>query len=203
MRKIVLVVSLLVICTAGFAQENYAYLSWNYQFPLSNREWLDAPSAHGGAAGYRAFLREGELSVGLDLNWITFDQYQAKQTFEFENGALTTDYFKYVYQYGAVVSGQYYKPVGDGERFFPYVGLGLGANYNRYARYYNIYEEEYRRWGFVARPEAGILYRFNPDRSLGAMAAVHYDYSTNKNDEFGYSNFSSAGFRIGIVIMSR
>jgi hypothetical protein len=33
------------------------------------------------------------------------------------------------------------------------------------------------------------------------MAAVHYDYSTNKSDYFDYRNFSTVGFQLGIMMM--
>jgi hypothetical protein len=185
------------------AQENYFYASWNYQMPMSNRQWLDTPSGHGAVIGYRFFLGDRRLSVGLDASWITFEQYEPKRTFQQDNGAITTDYYKYIYQYAGVISAQYYFPVGDSERFFPYAGLGLGANYNDFTLYYNIYSDSYTGWGFLARPEAGILVRFSERRSIGAIAAVHYDYSTNQNENFNYSNFTALGFRIGVVLMSR
>src|SRR5690606_20460245 len=99
------------------------------------------------------------------------------------------------------VSGQYYFPLGEKERFFPYVGLGLGANRNEYNVYYNIYTDTDRVFGFLARPEAGIIVRIGERRRTGIMAAVHYDYSTNKSDDFDYDNFSSVGVQLGIVLL--
>jgi hypothetical protein len=195
----------LLMCSAWLAsaQENYFYASWAYNVPLSNKEWLDSPTGYGGMAGYRFFIRESELSLGLDLGWTTFKQYEPLQTFESPGSAITTDYFKYIYNYSAVVSAQYHLGAGKSEVFFPYVGLGLGANYNDYTLYYNIYTEDYRGFGFLARPEAGFLVRFGERRSVGAIAAVHYDYSTNRRKEFNYDNFSAVGFKIGIVLMNR
>ena len=185
------------------AQENFFYLSWNAQTPLSNTDWLDASSARGGKVGYRFFVVEDRLTMGVDVNWITYDQYEPTQTFQQENGAITTDYFKFIYNYGAVVSAQYYIPVGESKIFFPYAGLGLGANYNDFTLYYNIYNDSYTSWGFLARPEAGVVVRFGPYRSLGAIAGVHFDYSTNRNENFNYSDFNTVGFKLGIVVMNR
>jgi hypothetical protein len=203
MRKSIVLFGLIIASLVTMAQENYAYLSWNYNVPLSNKEWLDTPSPHGGAFGYRYFIKEGKISVGLDLNWTTFDQYEPTQTFPQDHGAITTDYYKYVYQYGGVLTGQYYLPIGESEIFFPYVGFGIGANYNRFTLYYNIYEEAEKSWGFLARPEAGILAKFGKDRSLGVIGAIHYDYSTAKSKDYDYSGFSSVGFKLGIMMMSR
>jgi hypothetical protein len=184
------------------AQENYFYLNWNANIPVTNTEWIGNTSARGARVGYRMFLgRERRLSGGVDFNWAQFDEYKPKETFENSTGAITTDYFNYVRQYGLTVSGQYYFPLGEKERIFPYVGFGVGANRNEYLVYYNIYQDDDKAWGFLARPEAGILVRIGSRRRVGVMAAVHYDYSTNKSETYNYSNFSTVGFQIGIMSM--
>ncbi len=203
LKKYFLIVLLGLSASWATAQDNFFYLSWNYQVPLSNTDWLDASSARGGKIGYRFFVLEDRLTMGVDLSWITFNQYQPTQTFQQDNGAITTDYFKFIYNYGATLSAQYYFPVSDRKILFPYAGLGLGANYNDFTLYYNIYSDSYTSWGFLARPEAGIVVRFGAYRSLGAIAAVHYDYSTNKNENFDYSSFNTVGFKLGVVLMNR
>lgn len=185
---------------AAVGQENYFYINWDVNMPLSNTDWIGNTSARGAKVGYRMFIgRERRFSGGIDFNWAQFDEYKPKETFETETGAITTDYFNYVRQYAATISGQYYFPLGEKERIFPYVGLGLGANRNEYLVYYNIYTEGDKAWGFLARPEAGILVRIGTRRRMGLMAAVHYDYSTNKTDSYNYSNFSAVGFQLGIM----
>ncbi|HEX6227484.1 MAG TPA: hypothetical protein VFZ52_23870 [Chryseolinea sp.] len=200
--KFVLTGLLLCIFFCAEAQINYFYFNWNGNIPLSSKEYIDNTSGRGAKVGYRVFFgRNRRLSAGLDLNWAQYDQYKPKETFENENGAITTDYFNYIYSYGLTASSQYYFPLGEKERFFPYVGLGLGANYNDYRVYYNIYTDTDRRAGFLARPEAGILVRFGSRGRVGAMAAVHYDFSTNKSDVVDYSNFSTVGFQLGIMLL--
>jgi hypothetical protein len=194
----------LLLCTALFAeaQENYFYFNWNGNIPLSSKEFIDNTSARGAKVGYRMFFgRNRRLSAGLDINWAQYDQYKPTETFENESGAITTDYFNYIYSYGLAASSQYYFPLGEKERFFPYVGLGLGVNYNDYRVYYNIYTDTDEAVGFLARPEAGILVRLGSRRKLGVMAAVHYDFSTNKSDALEYSNFSTVGFQLGIMLL--
>ena len=184
------------------AQENYFYISWNGTIPLSSTEFIDNASGRGAKIGFRKFVgAERRISVGADFNWAQYDQYKPRETFVNESGAITTDYFNYIYQYGLTVSGQYYFPLGENERFFPYVGLGLGANRNEYNVYYNIYTDTDRVFGFLARPEAGIIVRVGERRRTGIMAAIHYDYSTNKSDQFDYDNFSSVGVQLGIVLL--
>lgn len=184
------------------AQENYFYISWNGNIPLSSTEYIDNASGRGARIGYRKFIgSERRFSAGIDFNWAQYDEYKPRETFVNESGAITTDYFNYIYQYGLTVSGQYYFPLGEKERFFPYVGLGLGANRNEYNVYYNIYTDTDKVFGFLARPEAGILVRVGERRRTGIIAAVHYDYSTNKSSVLDYDNFSAVGFQVGVALL--
>jgi outer membrane protein W len=199
-RYIATMLTVLLIARGASAQEKFFYVSLDVNKPLSNTSWVGDVSSRGLKAGYRAFINE-RFSAGLDITSTTFDQYQPTITVQTENGAVTSDYFKYIYSYSVTASGQYYFKAGDSERFFPYVGLGLGANNNEYVLYYNIYTDSERKWGFLARPEAGILVKLSKRGSIGAIAALHYDYSTNKSPMFEYSNFSSVGFNIGLMLM--
>jgi hypothetical protein len=199
--RFILLFFLVFSSTLLAAQEKYIYLNLDVNKPLSNTSWIEDISVSGGKLGYRGFIRPN-FSAGLDIGWSNFDQYEPTKTIENPTGAITTDYFRFIYSYSAVVSGQYYFKSEDEERFFPYAGLGLGANTNEYVLYYNIYQDAERSWGFLARPEAGILWRFTERGSLGVMAAVHYDYSTNKSENYNYDNFSALGFQVGLMLMS-
>lgn len=201
MTRYIFVLIGLLLFTQGRAQEKYIYLSLDASMPLSNTDWIDDATFAAGKIGYRGFIRPN-FSAGLDIGWANFDQYEPTSTKQNPTGAITTDYFHYIYNYSGVVSGQYYFKDEDEDRFFPYAGLGLGANTNEYVLYYNIYEDAERSWGFLARPEIGLLFRFSERSSLGIIAALHYDYSTNKSGKFDYSNFSSVGFQLGIMSMS-
>jgi hypothetical protein len=197
--KTALISILMLITSMARAQEKYFYFALDVTRPIVNTEWISGTSAHGFKAGYRGFFNE-KFSAGLDIGSNTIDEYNPTETQQSGNGAVTTDFFKYVYSYSAAVSGQYNFQVGNRETFFPYVGLGLGVNTNEYVVYYNIYTDSERNWGFLARPEAGILIKIG-NGSLGAMAAVHYDYSTNKSEKFNYSSFSTVGIQVGIILI--
>ena len=193
----------LLAATSSRGQGSYFYINWDYNIPLSNTSWIEEHSGYGGKVGYRFILARRPLSVGVDFNWTTFYQYEPTQTIQHANGALTTDYYRFLYTYGVTASAQYYFPLRDKEVLFPYAGLGLGANYNDYTLYYNIYENSEANWGLLARPEAGVLLRFGERRSFGLMAAVHYDWSSNRSDRFKYNNFSMVGFQVGLMFMGR
>jgi opacity protein-like surface antigen len=196
MKKLII---LFLSCFAftSHAQHNYLYVGLDISKP-STPDFVNETSANGIKIGYRFFVSD-RFSVGIDFNRNIYDQYQPKQTFSTENGHLTTDYFTYIYSFGVAASGQYNFNLND--KFFPYVGLGLGALNNEYVIYYNIYKEGDQHWGFVVRPEAGIIAKLG--RSVGAFASITYDYTTNKSEYFELDKFSTVGFQLGLVLMSR
>jgi hypothetical protein len=201
MTRYITLLTLLLFSGLAQGQEKYMYINLDGNKPLSNTGWIKDMSFAAGKIGYRGFITP-QFSAGLDLGWANFDQYEPMVTKQSATGAITSDYFHYVYQYSGVISGQYYFKEEEEERLFPYAGIGLGANTNEYVLYYNIYEDTERSWGFLVRPEVGVLFRFTERGSVGIMAAIHYDYSTNKSEKFGYNNFSAFGIQIGLMTMT-
>ncbi|MEO5976442.1 MAG: hypothetical protein ABIS36_14675 [Chryseolinea sp.] len=202
MRTIKFILILVAFAAApALAQESYLYFSWDYTQPLTNKSWISGGTARGAKAGVRKFIgQERRFSAGVDFNWNYLQEYKPTETVQTSTGAFTTDYFNNIASIALVASGQYYFPLGNKEHFFPYAGLGMGANRNRYSQSYNIYQDSETKYGFLVRPEAGILVRLGGRRRWGAMAAVHYDYSTNKNATYDYNSYSAVGFQLGVMI---
>lgn len=203
MRKIFILFVLLNGVTTLYGQDRYLYFAWNYNQPLSNTDFIKDGTSAGAKFGFRSRIRESRFMVGVDVNWATYNEYAPEETFSSPGRDFTTDYFKYVYNYGLAVSGQYTFPVGESRILTPYVGVGLGYNYNVYKIYYNAFEEEEPDGGFLVRPEAGAVVRFGKRRMLGLITAISYDYSTSKSENNGYDNFSSLGFKLGVVVTNR
>jgi hypothetical protein len=191
-------------CSQGMAQNNYVYINWDINKPLTNTEWVESTSTRGGKVGYRFFFTEHrKFSLGVDYSWTSFEEYAPTQTFVNGSTAITTDYLKFVYQSALAISGQYYLNGGKSDWFFPYAGLGMGVNRNRYVMNFNVYSNEDKTFGFLARPELGLLAKFGRDRNVGVMAAMHYDYASNKSEDFDYKRFTSMGFQVGVFFMNR
>lgn len=178
--------------------EGYYSVSLDFNKPLANTGWVNSTSVLGIKAGYHRLLNK-KFSLGGEINWGTYSQHHPTETFEYPTGALTTDYFNYVYAYGLVASGRYYTSY---DRLFnPYAGLGIGGAYNKYTMYYNVYTEQDKAFGLLLRPEAGMLIRFSKSRAVSGLVGLHYDYSTAKSRENGYGSFSNVGLNVGIVIL--
>lgn len=178
--------------------DRYFSLSWMGSKPLSNTSWIDHDTGKGVRLTYRKLIND-KFAAGFDYTWATYEKYYPTATFVEGTRTITTDYFNYVYSYGLTLNGQYFLPFST-DRVMPFVGLGIGAALNRYVQYYNVYTEDDRSWGFLARPEVGVLFPFGG--KWGATIGAQYHYSTAKSDFFEYDDFSSLSVNVGIVLMS-
>lgn len=199
--KLAISFTFLLAAIASYGQDfdKILSISWDVNMPLSNREWIDETSARGVRLSYRRLL-DDKFMAGVDFNWATYSAYKPTTTFVFDDGALTTDYFNYIYSYGLTISGDYILPVGNHERIIPFAGLGIGASLNGFTTYYNIYQDRENSWGFLLTPKVGACFPFG--RKVGAFASLHYDFSTSKAESLGYDNFSGIGVQVGIAFLS-
>ena len=178
--------------------DRFFTVSWDINVPATSTSWIDGTSLSGAKFGYRGMVSD-RIAAGFDVSWAVYNKYYPPDTFTSPDGAITTDYFNYIYSYGFMASGQYFLPSSN-PKIMPYAGIGLGAALNRFAQYYNIYTDADDSWGFVARPEVGVLLPFGS--KVGVTAAVHYDYTTAGSDTFNYSGFNHYGFSIGLALMT-
>jgi hypothetical protein len=65
-----------------------------------------------------------------------------------------------------------------------------------------VYGDQQKAYGFLARPEAGMIIRFSQRRAVSGLVGVHYDYSTAQDKTDGYNSFSNIGFNVGVVILN-
>jgi hypothetical protein len=191
------------ILIAGPAAAQYYdklfFIGWTVNSPLANQEFAGEPTARGARFGYREMFRE-KATIGIDVTLATYDQYIPRQTYYSPGTAFTTDFTHLVNTYGATVSGEYL--FFQERRLMPYAGLGVGAAYNNYKIFYNVYSSSDGAFGFLVRPRAGAWFRFRERGSWGINASLHLEYSTAKSEEMGYKYFLNPGFEIGLVNLS-
>lgn len=191
-----------VVEKTGRDFDHFFFLSWDYNKPLTNTDFIKDASTVGTKLGFRKRINdEDKLWVGGDFGWAVYKQYVPTQTYTTGTQSVTTDLYNYSYNYNLTVNIDYFFfPMK--QLVVPYAGFGIGASYNKYNQYYNIYGSSSSSWGFLVRPEVGILIGFKENSSWRIKAAYHYDYSTNSSTDFGYKNFQNTGFQVGLVKMA-
>ncbi|MGD1892714.1 MAG: outer membrane beta-barrel protein [Cyclobacteriaceae bacterium] len=171
-------------------------LSWNVSVPLGqSTNFVGETSLRGGQFEFRDFLNSN-LSLGGSLGWNGYQEYEPRETYPIDNGAITTDLTKFVYTLPVLFNVHRYFPVS--ENVLPYIGAGIGAKYSRHAIYYSIYTTEENKWGFAVRPEIGVIFPIN---DVGIILAADYLWATNDSSILNFGNTSSLNFRLGMVLL--
>lgn len=201
-RTVVISLFALFLLASGSASAQFYdkmfFVGWNVNTPLSNKDFAGKSSTRGARFGYRELVAE-KIAVGIDLTWATYEDYEPRQTYYNQSGAITTDFNNYANNYGVILTGDYY--FYTEKKVMPYVGFGAGLAYNNYKVYYNVYQSGDNSFGFLARPQAGVWMKFNERRNWAFNAGVHVDFSTAKSKDFGYKNFANVGFELGLVFL--
>lgn len=172
--------------------------------PIVNTEFISATSTRGAKLIYREFIGD-RFTVGGEATFATYKDYIEPALYTSssnENTSIYTDIYPYVYSYTLAFSGEYFF-VSD-KVIMPFAGFGLGAAYNQFTMYYNVYQQEDKKWGAMIRPHAGVIIRFSKESNVGLMAAVHMDYATTKSSDTDYNNgFATVGLQLGLVFLKR
>jgi hypothetical protein len=183
--------------------DRYYFFSWDANKPMSNTDFINQTSSLGTKLGFRKRLNDVDrLWVGGDFGWAVYKQYIPYQTYVLsQTQSLSTDLYDYTYALNIAATIDYFFLPTD-KLITPYGGFGIGAAYDKFTQYFNVYGGSATSWGLLLRPEVGVLIGFKENSSWRIKVAAHYDYSTNTSTDFGYKNFTNSGFQVGIVKMA-
>ena len=192
-----ILIILLGLCKYSQAQSsatNLFFVGYEVAIP-TNSNYLTSTSWAGMRFDYRYMIKPN-VSIGIGTSYNSFNQYFPKQTYQRTDGtgSVTSDMIRHVYTAPITASVHYYF---EGKRLKPYIGVGLGTEYAEQDAYFNIYTVQATNWGFVVRPEAGLV--GNLARNVSGFLSVAYNYATNSEDAFKINHLSQFPITIGLV----
>ena len=202
MKKIFLQVCFsLLMAGSAVSQDHLFGISWEMNFP-TNSDYLDEPSFAGGKFEYRYFVKKN-FSIGMAVNWASYEQKVPRQTFEKPDGnsAVTSDFVAIAYQVPITATAHYY--FNKMKFIEPYVGIAMGAQSLVQDLYYNVYISSNSSWGFVVRPEVGVIIKPDSFNGWGFLVNAGYSYATNETEAINRNNFSNVGVGLGVVFTTR
>ena len=190
------VMSVLVITSPLFSQDmtyedrssNYylqrSIFSFNYNlsFPLSDlHDWIPTTGVAGFDAEFKSLLTDN-IALGGMIGYAGFYKKYDRDTYEFENGALTSAVFKYYYTVPIRIVADYF--ISPGSFVQPFIGLSTGVNYNERRLEVGFYALEDKSWNFVVAPEAGLIIPFGRFSEWGFSLKARYNYQVYSRDNF-------------------
>jgi hypothetical protein len=182
-----------ILCQAQMKGSSQFDLNWGIGSTINN-SFVSGFATRGGSFGYSVFPKD-DLSVGLELGWNNYWRYVPTTTYQFKDGAATTDLYKYIFNLPITmnVTKYYYA----GRLFSPYLRLGVGAQYSEQNLYYNIFETTHSDWGLVIKPVAGV--RIHPSKysPFSLNLGLGYQYATNSVSQYNISNMQAYNINIG------
>jgi outer membrane protein W len=196
-----ILIILLGLCKYSHAQSpgtNMFFVGYEVAIP-TNSNYLTKTSWSGMRLDYQ-FMIQPNISVGIGASYNSFNQYFPEQTYQKPDGtgAVTSDMVRHIYTSPITASVHYYFA---GKMIKPYIGVGVGTEYSEQDAYFNIYNVQARNWGFVVRPEIGLIGKF--DRNVSAFISGAYNYATNSESDFGINHLSQFPITIGLIFSAR
>ena len=194
-------IALFMLASAAHGQyySKYFAVTADFNKPIVNQEFINRISQRSFKLVYREFITD-RFTVGAELGMATYHDYIPPDVYVNNNTSIYTDIYPYVYNYTMAISGEYF--FSTDKVVMPYAGFGLGAAYNQFTMYYNVFHQQDNRWGALVRPHAGVILRFAKKSKWGVMTDMHLDYSTTKSNDTDYTNgFANVGFQVGLVYL--
>jgi hypothetical protein len=174
-------------------------MQWSILSPLSDKDYIGKTSAAGIRFGFTKFIND-RFAFGFEGGYAGLTDYMPRATYYYQGGAYTTDFYTHLTYFTALANGQYY--FKQGEKFMSYASMAMGVGFSNYRIFYNVYEDDDTKTGFVVRPEVGTLFRPKDYANWGLKASLSYDYTANKSTKFEVGNLSGIGFQIGVVFFA-
>lgn len=176
-RYIVLGLSLMLAlnCTAQVV-DYYSSVNYGIAVPLGEtKDFISQTSFRGFSFEFGRFFTD-EISVGFLFAWNVFHENYPKDTYEFDNLALTGKLYRYINAFPLMAVGRYH--FMSESRFKPYLGLASGAYIINRVSDMGIYRVENKNWHFGIAPEAGFIYEMSKEAYLNLGARYNHAFKS-------------------------
>jgi opacity protein-like surface antigen len=179
------------------AQERTLTLNLNYSInsPLGDFKDFVSKTSYRSWEGSLLYGINDKLSVGLGTGFLDFYQKYPRQTYKLESGGDISAVVTNSVQAVPLLAQVQYK-FSPMAAIRPYVGLGIGGNMILYRQYLGEFENGKNKFGFAARPEAGVFIPFRKAGPAGITLRADYNYMPVKYNDL--NNMSNWGAGIGV-----
>lgn len=140
-----------------------------------------------------------KISVGLGTGFQDFYQKNPRQLYKLSDGSDVSAVTTYSIQTIPLLAEVKYN-FTPGASVQPYAALGAGGNFISYNHLFGEFGNPITKFGFAARPEAGVYIPFK-NGSTGITVGASYNIMPFQQD--GLANLNNLGIHAGITIPLR
>lgn len=195
--------ALLVGTVAAAQQKGKTQFNVEYTVGLptgSFKNNLSEKSPRGAQASFLYGINN-KVSVGLGTGFQDFYQKNPRQLYKLEDGSDLSAVRSYSIQTIPLLAQVKYQ-FSPGAAVQPYASLGVGGNLVGYSDMLGEFtSEEKMKFGFAARPEAGLFVPFRKNGESGFSLGASYNVMPFKQGAF--TNLNHLGVHAGISIPLR
>lgn len=141
-----------------------------------------------------------KISIGFGTGFQDFYQKKDRQLYKFSDGSDISAVVSYSIQTIPVLAVAKYS-FSPGAAIQPYAAFGLGGNMISYNKLFGQFSSQLSKFGFAARPEAGLYIPFAKGGETGFTLSASYNLMPFRQAEF--KNLNSVGMQAGINIPLR
>jgi opacity protein-like surface antigen len=184
------------------AQKGKTRLSLSYNVGLPMGTFKDNVSETS-IRGFKADVLYGindKLSVGFGTGYQDFYQKTPRQLYKLSDGSDISAVVSHSIQTLPLLAMAKYS-FTPGAAVQPYAALGVGGNLISYTELLGEFGQARAKFGFAARPEAGIYIPFKKTGEAGLTIGASYNVMPFNQDAF--SNLDHLGVHAGVTIPLR
>lgn len=196
-----------MILLAGFsttatAQSHEMQINLGYSYALPMGSFKDQLSK-GSGRGFQASILYGitdKIYVGFGTGFQDFYQKNPRQIYKSQDGSDISAVLTHSIQtIPLMAQGKYlFNETGIIQ---PYAALGIGGNFVMFNELLGEFGDTKTKFGFAARPEAGIHIPFRKNGETGINIGAAYNIMPYKNSNF--SNLNNLALSAGIKFLLR
>ncbi len=189
-RIIVILVVVLMLPAAAWAQSSMFTVNWDVSFPTGDtKNYISNTSFRGASFEGMKFINDN-VAIGGVFGWEVFKEKESNITWEGNGVTVTGTQVRYLNMLPLLVVSRYYLKGLD--EVAPYVGLGIGTYNSLQRTEIGLVAFVNNNWHLGFAPEAGIFIPMN--FNMGMNLAAKYQYAVKSNNS-QYSYFTlTVGF---------
>jgi opacity protein-like surface antigen len=185
--------------SAGMVQAQQGELTLNLNYSVSSpvgsfKDYVSKTSYRSWTGSILYGIND-KLSVGLGTGFQDFYEKYPRQTYKLDDGSDISAVLTNSVQSVPLLAEVQYKFTPNAA-IQPYVALGVGGNMILYRQYVGEFDNSKNKFGFAARPEAGVYVPFRKGGPAGLT--LHADYNYMPVNYNGLDNMNNWGAGIGV-----